>query len=111
MIDYKKTKAPVTTVTRNVEKLDDQTGNIYKTLVVVAKRSNQISGELKKELNRKLEEFAYYTDNLEEVFENREQIEISKFYERLPKPTLMALEEYLEENIYFREGEIVETEE
>ena len=111
MIDYKKTKAPVTTVTRDVEKLDNQTGNIYETLVVVAKRSNQISSELKKELNRKLEEFAYYTDNLEEVFENREQIEISKFYERLPKPTLIALEEYLEEKIYFRETENVAAEE
>ena len=111
MIDYKKTKAPVTTVTRDVEKLDNQTGNIYETLVVVAKRSNQISSELKKELNRKLEEFAYYTDNLEEVFENREQIEISKFYERLPKPTLIALEEYLEEKIYFRETEDVAAEE
>jgi len=108
MIDYKKSKAPVTTLTRDIEKLDDQTGNIYETLVIVSRRSNQISSELKKELNRKLEEFAYYTDNLEEVFENREQIEISRFYERLPKPTLIALEEYLEGNIYFREGENVE---
>ena len=66
------------------------------------KKANQISVELKYELNRKLEEFAYYTDNLEEVFENREQIEISKFYERLPKPTLIALQEYIDDQIYFR---------
>ena len=108
MIDYKKTKAPVTTITRDVEKLDRQTGNIYETVVVVSRRANQISSELKKELNRKLEEFAYYTDNLEEVFENREQIEISRFYERLPKPTLIALDEYLEGKIFFREGELTE---
>ncbi len=108
MIDYKKTKAPATTITRDIEVLDGQTGNIYETVVIVSKRSNQISSELKKELNRKLEEFAYYTDNLEEVFENREQIEISKFYERLPKPSLIALEEYLEEKIYFREAEETE---
>jgi DNA-directed RNA polymerase subunit K/omega len=73
--------------------------------MIVAKRSNQISVEMKQELNRKLEEFAYYTDNLEEVFENREQIEISKFYERLPKPALIALQEFLDDNIYFRVSE------
>lgn len=105
MIDYKKTKAPSTTITRDIEKLDKQTGNVYETVVVVSRRSNQISSELKKELNRKLEEFAYYTDNLEEVFENREQIEISKFYERLPKPSLIALEEYIEERVYYRRAE------
>ena len=83
-MDYKKTKAPVTTVTRNLDQIDSVTGNIYESVIICAKRANQISVELKHELNRKLEEFAYYTDNLEEVFENREQIEISKFYERLP---------------------------
>ena len=105
MIDYKKTKAPVTTITRDVEKLDRITGNIYETVAIVARRSNQISSELKKELNRKLEEFAYYTDNLEEVFENREQIEISKFYERLPKPPLIALEEFIDGEIYYRRND------
>ena len=94
-MDYKKTKAPLTTVTRNLNELDGETDNIYETVVIAAKRANQISVEMKQELNRKLEEFAYYTDNLEEVFENREQIEISKFYERLPKPALIALQEYL----------------
>ena len=101
-MDYKKTKAPVTTITRNINLLDEKTNNIYETVMIVAKRANQISVELKQELNRKLEEFAYYTDNLEEVFENREQIEISKYYERLPKPTLIALQEFLEDQIYFR---------
>ncbi len=101
-MDYKKSKAPVTTITRNINLLDEKTNNIYQTVMIVAKRANQISVELKQELNRKLEEFAYYTDNLEEVFENREQIEISRFYERLPKPTLIALQEFLEDQIYYR---------
>ncbi len=104
-MDYKKSKAPVTTITRNMENLDKDTGNIYETINICSKRANQISVELKQELNRKLEEFAYYTDNLEEVFENREQIEISKFYERLPKPSLISLEEYAEGQIYYRNPE------
>jgi RNA polymerase Rpb6. len=101
-MDYKKSKAPISTVTRDLDKLEAPTGNIYESVVIVAKRSNQISVEMKQELNRKLEEFAYYTDNLEEVFENREQIEISKFYERLPKSTLIALQEFVDDEIYFR---------
>ncbi len=100
--DYKRTKAPVTTVTQDVDKLEAATGNIYETVVIIAKRANQISVDLKQELSRKLEEFASYTDNLEEVFENREQIEISKFYEKLPKPTLIALQEFKEGEIYYR---------
>lgn len=101
-MDYKKTQAPVTTITRDLDKMQEQTGNIYETVIVCSKRANQISVELKHELNEKLEEFAYYTDNLEEIFENREQIEISKFYERLPKPVLIAIQEYMDEKIYFR---------
>jgi DNA-directed RNA polymerase subunit K/omega len=101
-MDYKKTKAPVTTVTRDLDKLEMNTGNIYETVVIVSKRSNQIAVEMKQELNRKLEEFANYTDNLEEIFENREQIEISKFYERLPKPGLIALQEYDENEIFYK---------
>ena len=101
-MDYKKSKAPVTTVTKNINQLDKETSNIYQTVMIVSKRANQISVEVKQELNRKLEEFAYYTDNLEEVFENREQIEISKFYERLPKPTLIALQELEEGKIFYR---------
>jgi len=101
-MDYKKTKAPATTVTRDLSELDAQTGNIYETVAIVAKRANQISVEIKQELNSKLDEFANYSDNLEEVFENREQIEISKYYERLPKPALIALQEFVEGNIYYR---------
>ena len=106
IMDYKKSKAQITTITRDLDKLEEKTGNIYETVMICAKRSNQISVEIKEELNRKLEEFANYTDNLEEVFENREQIEISKFYERLPKQTLIALEEFENNQIYVRKTEI-----
>jgi len=110
MIDYKKSKAAASTVTQDLSNMSEGTSNIYQTVMVISKRANQISVEMKQELNRKLEEFAYYTDNLEEVFENREQIEISKFYERLPKPTLIALQEYLEDSIYYRVSEPVKLE-
>ena len=101
-MDFKKFKAPITTVTRNLDEMYAPTGNIYETAVIVAKRANQISVEMKQELNRKLEDFSSYTDNLEEVFENREQIEISRFYEKLPKPTLIALQEFIDNEIYYR---------
>lgn len=104
-MDYRKTSAPVTTVTRDAKNLLQETDNIYESVMICARRANQISVEIKQELNQKLEEFASYTDNLEEVFENREQIEISRFYERLPKPTLIALQEFEEGNIYFRKPE------
>lgn len=104
-MDYRKSNAPVTTITRNVDELSKQTGNIYESVIVVSRRANQIAVEMKQELNKKLEEFASFTDNLEEVFENREQIEISKFYERLPKPTLIALQEFLEGKIFYRNPE------
>lgn len=99
--------APPTTITRNMEMMTKETGNIYENVIIVSRRSNQISVEMKQELNKKLEEFASYTDNLEEVFENREQIEISKFYERLPKPTLIALQEFEENKIFYRNPESV----
>ncbi len=104
-MDYKKTNAANTTITRNLIELEKETGNIYETIAIISRRANQIGVELKDELNSKLEEFASYTDNLEEIFENREQIEISKFYERLPKPVLIALQEFIEENIYYRQPE------
>jgi DNA-directed RNA polymerase subunit K/omega len=104
-MDYRKSNAPATTVTRNLDSLNKGTNNIYETVIIVSRRANQISVEMKQELNKKLEEFASYTDNLEEVFENREQIEISKFYERLPKPTLIALQEFEESKIFFRNPE------
>lgn len=104
-MDYKKTDAPTNTETQNIIDLAEQTGNIYETIVVLSKRANQISVELKEELNAKLNEFASYTDNLEEIFENREQIEISRFYEKLPKAVLISLQEYVDEQIYFRNPE------
>ena len=90
------------TVTRNIPEFERKTGNIYESLVVISKRANQIASEMKEELNSKLSEFNSTTDNLEEIFENREQIEISKYYERLPKPTLIDVQEYTENKIYFR---------
>jgi DNA-directed RNA polymerase subunit K/omega len=103
-MDFKKTNASASTVTRDLDKIDRETNNVYESVRIIAKRANKISSEMKQELNRKLEEFAYYTDNLEEVFENREQIEISKFYERLPKPTLIATQEFLDGKLHFRKG-------
>lgn len=91
-----------TTVTRNTVAFEKDTHNIYESLVIISKRANQISAEMKEELNSKLSEFNQQSDNLEEVFENREQIEISKYYERLPKSTLIALQEYSEDKIYHR---------
>lgn len=99
-MDYKKTNAPVTTVTRDMIAMAEQTGNVYETVCIIGKRANQISADLKKELEKKLQEFAS-TDNMEEVSENREQIEISRFYEKLPKPTLIAAQEYIEHKLYF----------
>ncbi len=101
-MDYRKSNAPLTTVTRDMSKLSDETGNIYETLMVIAKRSNQISGEMKKDLEKKLQDFASFSDNLEEVFENREQIEISRFYEKLPKPTLIASKEFQDGKIFYK---------
>jgi DNA-directed RNA polymerase subunit K/omega len=94
---------PSSIVTRNMADFARQTGNVYKSVAVISKRANQISVKLKEELNSKLAEFATTVDNLEEVFENREQIEISKYYERLPKPTNLAIEEFLEKKVYTRD--------
>jgi DNA-directed RNA polymerase subunit K/omega len=101
-MDYKKTNADLTTTTRDLRDLDSKTGNLYESIAIVSKRANQISAEMKEELTNKLAEFASHTDNLEEIFENREQIEISKYYERLPKPSLIAINEFLENKIYYR---------
>ena len=102
-MDYKKSKAPVNTVTRNIMDLCEETSNIYESVAIISKRSNQIAAEIKQDLNKKLQEFASYTDTLEEVFENREQIEISRYYEKLPKPTLLATQEFVVGNIYWRD--------
>ena len=101
-MDYKKTYAPSITVTRDMMDLCADTGNIYETVAIIGKRANQISVEMKNDLSKKLQEFASYNDNLEEVFENREQIEISRYYEKLPKPTLIAAQDYEEGKVYFR---------
>jgi len=103
-MNFKNTNAEASTVTRNMDKIEEVTGNIYESCVVVAKRSDQISVDLKEELIGKLNEFASSTDNLEEIFENREQIEISKFYERLPKTNAIALKEFLENRTYYRKN-------
>ena len=101
-MDYKKTNAPTNTVTRDMQDFRDKTGNVYESIAIMGKRANQISVEIKEELKKKLDEFSSSSDNLEEVFENREQIEISRFYERLPKPTLIAAQEFSEDQVYFR---------
>lgn len=101
-MDFKKIKTETTVVTRQKDQFYRGTGNIYETVVILTKRANQIAAEMKEDLNKKIEEFASNNDTLEEVFENREQIEIATFYERLPKPTLIAIHEFLHDEIYFR---------
>ena len=101
-MDYKKSKAPNNTVTRNIMDLCKETGNIYESVAIIAKRANQISADLKSEISKKLQEFASTSDNLDEVFENREQIEISRFYEKMPKPTLIATQEFRDGRVYYR---------
>ncbi len=96
---------PTTTIARDLRKLETGTENIYESIAIIAKRANQIAAELKEELHSKLDEFNNDSDTLEEVFENREQIEISMYYERLPKPTLIATEEFLAEKVHFRNPE------
>ena len=102
-MDYKKSKAPVNTVTRNIMDLCDETGNTYESVAIIAKRANQISVQIKEDLSKKLAEFASYNESLEEVFENREQIEISRYYEKLPKPSLLATQEFVEGKVYWRD--------
>jgi DNA-directed RNA polymerase subunit K/omega len=102
-MDIKNTAAPSTTITYNKNEVDEQTGNIYEAISVISKRATQINTEMKNELVEKLEEFATFNDSLEEVFENKEQIEVSKFYEKLPKPHAIAVEEWLSEKVYYRD--------
>ena len=101
-MDYKKSNAPTNTITRDMQDFRDKTGNVYESIAIMGKRATQISVEIKEELKKKLEEFSSSSDNLEEVFENREQIEISRYYERLPKPTLIAAQEFSEDQVYYR---------
>jgi len=104
-MDLKKTDAPVTTVTYNRNEVDAPTDNIYEAISVIAKRAEQINTDIRRELIDKLEEFATYNDSLEEIFENKEQIEVSKFYEKLPKPHALAVKEWLDDKIYHRNTE------
>jgi len=101
-MEFKKINAPLNTQTRDLIQMSEDTGNVYETVCIIAKRANQIAGEMKHDLEKKLQEFASLNDNLEEVSENREQIEISRFYERLPKPVLIATQEYIDHKIHFR---------
>jgi len=101
-MSIKNSNAPDTTVTYNRNNLDEPTGNIYKTVSILAKRSIQINEGLRTELFEKLEEFATPIETLEEIFENKEQIEVSKFYEKLPKPHAVAVEQWLAEKVYYR---------
>ena len=101
-MDIKKYKTTSTTITRDVRQFDTQTGNIYETVAMLAKRSDQISSEMKRELNKKIEEFVSSTDSVDEIYENREQIEVVRYYEQLPKPTLIAIQEYLNNELYYR---------
>lgn len=107
-MSYKNSTAERTTITRDVKEIEQKCGNLYEALVVISKRANQVNGELKEELNQKLDEFASHTDNLEEIFENREQIEVSRFYERLPKPAAIAIQEFEKEDVYFKYPEATE---
>ena len=103
MIDLRKTEAPVNTTTLDKNLVDAPTGNIYEAISIISKRATQINSEIKKELLEKLDEFATYNDSLDEVFENKEQIEVSKFYEKLPKPHSLAVQEWLDDKIYYRD--------
>ena len=105
MSELRNSEAPVSTVTYDRNEIDEPTNNIYEAISVIAKRANQINGDIKKELIEKLKEFATYTDSLEEIFENKEQIEVSKFYEKLPKPHAIAVEEWLKDKVYYRNTE------
>jgi hypothetical protein len=104
-MNFKNSTAEKSTITRDTVHIEEKTGNIYESIVALSRRSNQLSSELKEELTSKLQEFASSTDNLEEIFENREQIEISRFYEKLPKPVAMAMDELLSDKIYIRHPE------
>ena len=103
-MDIKKTTVPVNTITYNKSELEKPTGNIYEAITIIARRANQINSDIKKELIDKLDEFATYNDSLEEVFENKEQLEVSKYYEKLPKAHALAVQEWTEGKIFYRDS-------
>ena len=104
-MDLKKTNAPVNTITYNKTVIEEPTGNVYEAITIMAKRANQINISLKEELHSKLEEFASHTDSLEEIHENKEQIEISRAYERMPNPALLATQEFMDDKVYYRKSD------
>ncbi len=101
-MEHKKVNAPLSTISRDMNTISENVGNVYETVKIIAKRSNQITAEVKSELDKKLQEFSSMNENIEEVFENREQIEISRYYEKLPKSTLVATQEFIEDKVYYR---------
>lgn len=101
-MDFKKVNAPTNTISRDMNSMSEEVGNVYETVKIIAKRANQVSVDIKSELDKKLVEFSSMNENIEEVFENREQIEISRFYEKLPKATLIATQEFIEDRVYYR---------
>jgi DNA-directed RNA polymerase subunit K/omega len=101
-MDYKKLNVPNSTISRDMNTLSEDVGNVYETVKIIAKRANQISVEVKSELDKKLQEFSTMNENIEEVFENREQIEVSRYYEKLPKASLIATQEFIEDKVYYR---------
>lgn len=101
-MDFKKVNAPTTTISRDMNAMSEEIGNVYETVMVIAKRANQISAEIKSEIDKKLQDFGNTSENIEEVFENREQIEISRYFEKLPKPVLLATQEFIEGKVYYR---------
>ena len=105
MTNYKKSNASNTTETRNLDILSEKTGNIYETVSIISRRAVQLNKEIKEELLMKLEEFATPNESIDEIFENSEQVEVSKFYEKLPKATLISIQEWLEEKIYYRDAQ------
>ena len=105
-MDYKKTNAPTNCITRDVVEMADKTGNVYESVVICSKMADQVNADIRKELYKKLEEFSSFNDNLEEIHENREQIEVSKYYEKLPKPTNIAIEEFMNDNVYYTNQDI-----
>lgn len=109
-IDLKNSNAAISTTTLDKNLIDNQTDNIYEAISIISKRATQINSDIKKELLEKLDEFATYTDSLDEIFENKEQIEVSKFYERLPKPHALAVQEWIEGKIYYRDTKNTEAE-
>lgn len=105
-MDYKKTNAPTNCITRDVVEMAEKTGNVYESVVICSKMADQVNSDIRKELYKKLEEFSTFNDNLEEIHENREQIEVSKYYEKLPKPTNIAIEEFMADNVYYTNQDI-----